>query len=503
MPIPPRHQHGLGSSPAITLDALMPNPHAVAAGLPLLKLQYEYARERNEALPSYTDDPVAFIEDALGEELWSKQREVAEAVRDHRRVAVHSAHDIGKSWLAARIIAWWVGCRPDPFAVTTAPTNRQVRAILWREIGRAHTKGKLPGRLNQTEWWIDAGGREEIVAYGRKPTDYNQEAFLGIHAASVLTVLDEASGVPETLFIAADTLTSGGDSRMLAIGNPDDPQSHFASICRPGSGWHVIHIDGLESPNFTKERVSDSLRRVLLSCAWVEEKAGEWGDRSPLYISKVRGLFPDDASDGVVPLSWVRRCQDENGQYAPDDLLPVELGVDVGAGGDLTVVRERCGIKAGRTWRKRTPEPAEAAGLVMQAIEETGAIRVKVDSIGVGWGIAGRLRELGEEGAHKAEIVSVNVSEAPRNPQRFPNLRSEMWWDIGRELSQDGGWDLTDVDDDAIAQLIAPRYSLDSAGRTRVEKKEDTIKRIGHSPDDADALLLAYLVGGKRQIKTY
>jgi len=457
-------------------------------------------REREEARQHYVDDPVGFITQVLGEVLWSKQREVAESVRDNRRTAVHSAHGTGKSWLAARIVSWWISERPDPFGVTTAPSATQVRAILWKEIGRAHAKGHLPGRLNQTEWWAEVGGgREEIVAYGRKPSDYDPAAFQGIHAASVLCVLDEAAGVPLTIFTAADTLTSGGDSRVLAIGNPDDPQSHFATICKPGSGWNVIHIDGLDSPNFTDEEVPDALRDVLLSETWVEEKKVEWGEGSPLYLAKVRGQFPEDASDGVVPLSWVRRCQ--NGVSAGDDqpLTPVELGADIGAGGDWTVVRERRGMKVGRTWRAQTPEMTEACGLIAQAIKETGASRVKVDAIGVGWGVVGRLKELKGE-AHEAEIVAVNVAESSTDKTRFPNLRSQMWWEIGRELSQQGGWDLTDLDDDTIAQLIAPHYKLDSAGRTVVEPKEETIKRIGHSPDDADALLLAFHKGGKRQI---
>lgn len=486
----------------------MPNPKAIEAGLPELELQLQLQQEKRLAVPRYPDDPVAFIEDVLGEFMWSAQRKVAEALLKHRRVAVATAHSVGKSWLAARLVAWWISEHDDPFAATTAPRGPQVKAILWKEIGRAHAKGGLPGRLNLTEWYLPVKGtkgKEELVGYGRKPSEYDMSAFQGTHARFVLGVLDEACGVPETLFTAMDTLTSGGDSRLLAIGNPDDPASHFARICRPGSGWHVIHISAFDSPNFTKEKVPDEVKAMLLSRSWVEEKEREWGKDSPLYISKVLGRFPKDASDGVVPLSFVARCQhdEEDRHYSPDDLLPVELGVDVGAGGDLTVVRERRGILAGRTWRERTPEAPQASGLVMKAIHETGATRVKVDKIGVGWGIVGRLQELREQGEHDAEIVAVNVSEASTEPKKFPNLRSQLWWEVGRQLSQDAGWDLTDVEDDTIAQLIAPKYKLDSAGRTVVEKKEEMIKRIEHSPDDADALLLAFFTDVRRNIEAY
>jgi hypothetical protein len=42
-------------------------------------------------------DPVGFVTDRLGEHLWSKQREIIESVRDHRRTAVASCHGAGKA----------------------------------------------------------------------------------------------------------------------------------------------------------------------------------------------------------------------------------------------------------------------------------------------------------------------------------------------------------------------------------------------------------------------
>lgn len=259
------------------------------------------ARKREAAKPSelekYRGDPVGFVREVLGEHLWSKQREIAESVRDNRHTAVHSAHDTGKSYLAGRLAAWWLSCHPagEAFVVTTAPTFPQVRAILWREINRAHTKGKLPGRVNQTEWFIG----NEIVAYGRKPADYDETAFQGIHARYVLVILDEGGGIPKSLFDAAETLTTNEGSRVLVIGNPDSPLTEFKRVCDPGSGWNVIHVDGLESPNFTAEEVPEEIRDLLLSPTWVAERKKAWGEDSALYESKVRGRFPRVAQGQV------------------------------------------------------------------------------------------------------------------------------------------------------------------------------------------------------------
>jgi hypothetical protein len=401
---------------------------------------------------------------------------------------------VDKTFLAARLAAWWLDTHPPgtAFVVTTAPTFEQVRAILWREIGRAHGKGKLPGHLTQTEWWM--GG--ELVAFGRKPADTDPAAFQGIHARYVLVILDEAAGVARELWDAASSLISNEESRILAIGNPDDPGSYFASVCKPGSGWYVVGIDAFQSPNFTGEDVPDDLRKLLVSPVWVEERAEEWGTDSPLYIAKVRGQFPDSTTDSVVPLSWVRACQRDplspELQAAWSRATPVELGVDVGAGGDHTVIYARLGARAQLVWRGQTPDSMEVAGRVIEAIRATGATKVKVDVVGIGWGVEGRLQELRRQGIHRAEIVPVNVGATASDPSRFPRLRDQVWWDVGRELSRTQGWDLRAVDDATIGQLIAPKYAPDSSGRVKVEPKDETKARLGRSPDDADALLLAF-----------
>ena len=69
------------------------------------------------------------------------------ALRTHRRVAVRSAPETGKSWSAARAAALWLDTHPqlEAFVVTSAPTDSQVKAILWREIGWAHRKAASPG----------------------------------------------------------------------------------------------------------------------------------------------------------------------------------------------------------------------------------------------------------------------------------------------------------------------------------------------------------------------
>lgn len=437
--------------------------------------------------PDLANDPVAWAQ-ARGVELWSKQREILDRLV-HDDVAVHSCHNAGKSYTAANAAAWWLDAhRPGTaFVVTSAPTGDQVKGILWREIGRAHRRLQLPGRVNLTEWYIG----NELVGFGRKPNDYEPTAFQGIHAEYVLVILDEACGIPRQLWDAAQSLTSNDASRILAIGNPDDPTSYFATACASGA-YQVVHISAFDTPNFTGEPVGDVAARSLLSPAWVDKRRQEWGEDSPVYISKVLGQFPEETTDGVVPYAWAERCRRVEQQPAGE----IELGLDVSGGGaDRTVVWARQGPRALGKWEWRgITDPKVLGEHVLDVIQQTEASLIKIDSIGVGWAVGGMLDIWHEQGEHRCVVVPVNVALAADDDQHFLNLRAELWW-AAREASRTETWDLSVLDDDDMAELCAVKYhTINPRQRIQVESKEQLKKRLGKSPDSADALLLAFHV---------
>lgn len=435
-----------------------------------------------------------FCEVELEEEMYSKQREVSHSIILNRRTAVKSCHAAGKSFFASRAAAWWIKFhRPgEAFVVSTAPSNDQVKGVLWREINRVHKKGHLPGRVNQTEWWID----DELVAFGRKPQDQDPGSFQGIHARYVLVIIDEACYVPKDLWLAAGSLAANENSRILAIGNPDDPNSYFAEVCKPGSGWHVIKIGYKDTPNFSGEKTSPLLKELLISDIYVEEMRHEVGEQGAPFISKCEGEFPVEAEDAVVSVSKLMQCMRPEQIHTAKDLQPHELGWDVGAGGDKSVVRERMGCKIGRVWYPRGgADTMEQVGQVVNIINETKVTAIKVDTIGVGHGAANRLEELRREGKHSAKVIRVNVSTKSIQPLKYMRLRDEMWWTIGHQMINEGVLDLEGLDNATQAQLLAPKYQLDSSGRINVEAKDETKQRLGRSPDDADAFLLAFYVG--------
>lgn len=435
-------------------------------------------------------DPSGWIRNRLGESTWSKQDKILESVRDNRYTSVRSAHSTGKSHIAARAIAWWIATHPldEVFVVSTAPSAPQVRAILWRYIKSIHRKADLPGYITEAEvpeWKIE--GR--LVGWGRKPADLTSPeeaatAFQGIHAKYVLVVLDEAGGIPEWLWNAVDTLVTAKTNRVLAIGNPDDPASHFEKVCRPGSGWNNIKISAYDCPAFTGEPVTEEIMEALVGPEWVEERKKAWGEDSPLFISKVLAEFPENSEDNLIPIAWIRAAceRDFSGEMVAD---LGKASLDVGRqgkdesvlafwrGGVFRILRTRRGI--GNTMR--------LVGWMSTFHRQHPAVPFIIDADGVGGPVLDRAREL------SLPASGFYAGRKAFNKRKFKDRRSEQWWAV-RELFEAGLFDIDPKDEPLQAQLGSIQKTEDSAGRILVETKKEMKARGLPSPDRADALMM-------------
>lgn len=433
--------------------------------------------------------------------LWSLQLAVAASVAANKRTIVRSAAGIGKSYLSAVIVCWWVTTHPvnEVYVWTTAPVGDQVSGILWEDIRKLHKRLGLPGRIGlDNKWRIDG----VLVASGRKPADKadgaddDPDTGQGFHRRFLLVVLDDAGGLGSWLWDAAENITTGDDCRILGTGNPDHAGSRFAQLCDHPL-WTAFKASLFDSPNFTGEYVPDDIRPMLTSRAWQEGRLLDWGADDRRYLSKVLAEFPSDHPDQVISAAALAECFFPEPRAA-SELVPVELGVDVGGGSDLTVVRERRGVKAGRRWAIRTSDSEAAARLVVQAVRESGATSVKVDGNGVGWALVGLVKTLlRTEGIDGVRVHTVMVGGASSLPLVYGNLKAELWFVIGRDGSRNRGWDLSGMAEaeKAKTELLLPRWRQDAKGRIFIEEKDDVRKRSGgKSPDDADALLLAYYV---------
>ena len=554
----------------------------------------------------YANDPVGFIEKGLGEQIWSKQREILESVRDNKRTAVPACHAPGKSHLAARMVAWWVMSQPKGTSqvVTTATSFRQVRNILWSHIRKLHAVHHLDGEALTVEWKIDG----IQAAFGFAPAQYNETALQGIHAPNLLVVVDEAGGVQDTIGTALEALMTGGNTKLLLLGNPptDNENSWFERACNSPL-YNTIPISAFDTPNFTGEDVGNcktcppsvgtlSLASHLVDETWVNDVISELGETSAFVKARVHAEFPKVTGNRVIPSTWI---DDATNNQNPAPGTHIRLGIDIAAdGGDEFVIARADGwtvkiihtssgsenanavdvanvclrhiqqaeydaqtltnkgfndIPAsnlalhkgyyGQNQNEHTFAPktlTEYASNDQKTVENTqntkqalepntsmglrgehtfaqgggGSARplpvggsphivtVKVDAIGLGWGVVGLLEVWGREGLHSARIVGVNVAERALDPGKFKNQRAEMWWN-GRQLLQpDGdGFQVVclDVDRRVVGQLGLPDFVSDSSGRIQVVSKAVLKKRGGVSPDRAEAVLLALYEPDRRR----
>jgi hypothetical protein len=519
-----------------------------------------------------------WLEAHTGEWAHRIQREVWESVEANRATAVLSCNNSGKTWLAARIVVkfildhWRQGVR----VVTTAPTAAQVALLLWQEIRAAYARSrarlgpeKVPGKIIGSpypQWKIG----DLVAGFGRKPADHEQSAMQGVHAAFVLAVLDEAGGVAQPIWDAVDKITTNEGARVLAIGNPDDRTAPFGKVTAPGSGWTVIRIDGLRTPNFNRELLEtgpypltralmrhegipyndepvpaayqDTVRQHLLHPLWVEERFTRWcglqpeiadrmdpkqlgqlvADRagaSQLFTAAVRGDFPDNAGESVIPLGWYRRATERWADWLEGDRrrkIPPKaeqpgrliLGVDVATtnGADDTVVAVRQGnvVYEVAEYPAGGDDAYETAGLVVRhiggALKQTAAV---IDGIGIGSGVRDILRR--EHGLPTVSfLASANSGRTDRYGDfEFVNDRAAAWWRLREMLDPVKGVPLALPPSQKLeAELTAPKWWVKPSAakgrkpRIQVESKDDIRKRLGHSTDRADGVIQAVWVDG-------
>jgi hypothetical protein len=265
--------------------------------------------------------------------------------------------------------------------------------------------------------------------------------------------------------------------------------------------WHCIRVSYRDTPNFTGEPVSQRLSELLIHPDWVADRARKWGEASALFTSKCEGEFPHGTSPfTVVPVSWLERSMSL--ELVPDVSF-IEAGLDVGGGGDRTILRLRHGPKLGPSFSFVDSDPVRSIGQVAVLLREHNVRRVKVDSNGVGWGVYGALRSSSSMHAppgtpedqiiHDAEVVPVNFGEGPTpgKESRFLNKRAEAYWNV-RELVRLDRVDMEAIDDDTKQELSTPTYEvLDAKGKVKIQPKKDIIKLLGRSPDEADAIAYA------------
>lgn len=460
---------------------------------------------------------------------WDLQNQIIRAVFDNPIVGVASCNAAGKSWLAARVALAFLELIENSLVVTTAPTWRQVKDVLWRELGTAYATSRLRfGRFDPTQVGLEISKQWYAVGLSTK----DREKFFGYHADNILVIVDEASGVEEPIFEGVDAVTPNKNAHVLFIGNPTSLSGRFRQTFDNPLAV-TFHISAFDTPNFTAnniknlddliklytppadadpiahmKKVNDSLidlpdYRALISPGRVYQRYLEWGTDSPMWQALIMGEFPNQAENTLIPLNLVLKSAEVRKQM--DDPLyakevewhipkskKTEIGIDVARfGSDRTVLAPRQGgyVRDLVSWAKL--DTVETSTRVFQFINpEDHLTALRVDDTGVGGGVTDQLYEmLNRSVNNRFTVEGINFGSASTDPSKFYNLRAEMYWNL-REQFMNHSIAIPD-DPELINELTSVRYEYTGKSQIKIEAKDEIKKRSGKSPDRADALALA------------
>jgi hypothetical protein len=124
-----------------------------------------------------------------------------------------------------------------------------------------------------------------------------------------------------------------------------------------------------------------------------------------------------------------------------------------------------------------------------------GEVLVVFDETGVGGGALDIARTRGDRGI---TYVGFNFGGAAQDSERRANAGAEAYWNLRDFMQPDN--DAADMAiicegtevDRFVAQVSARKYEYDSKGRVKLEAKDAMKKRGLPSPDEADAVAMAF-----------
>ena len=308
-------------------------------------------------------------------------------------------------------------------------------------------------------------------------------ALLGEGSANVIQ--DEAPLIPDrTNAFVMRMLHDSSDNFLVKIGNAFE-NNHFKRACN-SEKYHQVVVDCYQGVEESKD--------LPYSEGKFTEEMIEEGREQPFFEELYECKFPDIsmANDrgyrALVTTSEILASFDRFDKLEEKDYRgEAKIGLDPARGGDYSAYWVRYDNCAWRLQRNRSSDLMTQVPIMEDYYEEFTKDGVKprefVDTIGVGSGIADRLRE------KDIPVIDVVAGATPEDKEKFKNVKAENYWLLAKWIKGGGA---IKRDDDFLKQMEEIRYKEDSERKVKIEPKEDYVKRMTHSPDDAEALMLTF-----------
>jgi hypothetical protein len=483
----------------------------------------------------FNGDELTFMREVLGAQLWAGQRAIVERLFEKRFVAVRSSRKGGKTEIGGYIIEAFAQLGPCN-VISTAAGGRQVETGLWSRVNRIHANArvKLRGECRSTslklgpDWYAigfstnDSTRFQGFHAGVEPPEDIDGEndhleqvtpskvaeaIERAAHDVSkksstkrLLLLFDECFGIDQIIFDAAKGSMIGDSVYVLAMGNPTREANDSHESCRmhaDGSRYHRIKIAALRAED------PDPCDEEFVTPRWIakgEELAAMYQVDDPLYRPMVLGQFASgDLSGAVVTHAMLlAACEprESNLKRGP------HIGFDTAwKGSDLNVaalwvdsvkvsVDEWHGQDTLASWDRLKMLRQHWSGQIGREIPWRN---VHIDDAPVAAGIIDKARREG------ADLDAVNFGGSPTGAWsklvgevKLKNRRAELYW-VFRELLRTGGLCLPKAYNKSWQELTSHTYRYtDTQNELLIDPKEGVRKKLGRSPDHADADVLAF-----------
>lgn len=342
------------------------------------------------------------------------------------------------------------------------------------ELDKSETLDRLRRERSRTKLSFRRGGGLQVLTLDAKNKKRSIEAAMGFGGNRL--ILDESSLIDDVLYATVKRMLGGyeySDTFLLEIGNPFY-RNHFLRTWL-GNRYHKIFIDfrqalaeGRYSQEFIDEMMEEALFDVLYECKFPEEDTiDDKGYRQLITEATLQQSYTDHVSS---------------------EEKPTHLGLDVGAGGDLSVFTMRNDDVSwlyGKHQSKDTMVNVTEVEAILEANPTIDPSNVFIDDIGIGHGVSDRLIEKG------IPITRVVAGESPRkekDKKRYRNIKAMAYWSTKKWLEAGGKIQRHD----GYNQFLQIKYKVNSDKQIQIEPKEELKKRTGKSPDYAESLMLTF-----------
>jgi hypothetical protein len=396
------------------------------------------------------------------------------------QIAVASGHGIGKTALIAWLIDWFICTRLFPQVVVTAGTASQLEKKTWRELAKWH---KVSLHKQWFEWTATKYYLKERpdtwFAAAIPWSEHNADAFAGTHEKYVLILFDEGSTIADIIYETAEGAMTTEQCIWVVFGNPIRNTGRFkACFNRFKNYWITRKVDSRSAKKANKAQIAQ----------WAEQ----YGEDSDFFRKRVKGEFPLQSSNQLIPEADVLACRVY--EAVGYETFPIRISCDVARfGEDDTVITVMQGRKFVETTEMHHRDTVQTYTKIVEIYNhycrKHERIAIFVDDIGVGGGVTDMLRRAG------LPVIAVNAGARAKDPEQFINVRIEMWWNMAAGIKE--GIDLSALSKEQFERLKDDLINIEyfqqpTSQRYQLEGRDSLLERDLPSPDRGTALALSF-----------